>query len=220
MNLFDTFTFMGEHLSLLLGKTGQHLELSIAAAVISIAIAVPVGVWLGHIHKGAFVAVTISNIGRALPSLALIAVFIGFIGLGFTNVLVALIILAVPPILTNAYLSVEQVGPDIVRAGRGMGLTARQVLFKVELPLALPLLFAGVRTAVVLVIGSATLGAVAGGGGLGDIILQQASYGLSGVIAGALWVAALAILADILLWRVQKLLTPKALRSQPANPTI
>lgn len=216
----DTFTFMTGHLSLLLSKTGEHLELSVAAALISIAIGVPLGVWLGHIHKGAFIAVTVSNIGRALPSLALIAVFIGFIGLGFKNVLVALVVLAVPPILTNAYLSVEQVGPDIVRAGRGMGLTGRQVLFKVELPLALPLLFAGVRTAVVLVVGSATLGAVAGGGGLGDIILRQASYGLSGVIAGALWVAALAILADVVLWGVQKLVTPPGLESQRVTAVV
>ncbi|GAB3556421.1 ABC transporter permease [Spelaeicoccus albus] len=216
----DVLTFMSSHFSLLVSKTGEHLELSIAASIISIVIGVPIGVWLGHMHRGEFIAVTVSNIGRALPSLALIAVFIGVVGLGFKNVLIALVILAVPPILTNAYLSVEQVVPDIVRAGKGMGLTGRQVLFKVELPLALPLLFAGVRTAVVLVVGSATLGAVAGGGGLGDIILRQAAYGLSGVIAGAIWVAALAILADVLLWGVQKLITPRGLRSQQVTAIV
>lgn len=213
MNVFvDSFPFMAGHLPLLVDKTVEHLVLSAAALGVALVIAVPLGVWLGHLHRGMFLTISVSNVGRALPSLALIAVGIGLLGLGFVNVLVALVIMAVPPILTNAYLSVDQVEPDIVRAARGMGLSPVQVLLRVELPLAVPLLLTGVRTAAVYVIGSATLASVAGGGGLGDVILRQASYGLPGVIAGALWVAALAIAADLLLLGAQRGLSPRGLR--------
>lgn len=212
----DSITFMIHHLRLLLDSTAQHVALSAAAVGLALVLAVPVGVWLGHKHTGGFVAISVSNVGRALPSLALIAVFIGLIGLGFVNVLVALVILAVPPILTNAYLAIEQVEPDLVRAGRGMGLTGWQVLFRVELPMALPLLFAGVRTAVVYVIGSATIGGIAGAGGLGNVILREGTYGLAGVIAAAFWVAALAILADLLFLAAQRALTPRGLQGRAA----
>ncbi|MGA8117758.1 MAG: ABC transporter permease [Actinocatenispora sp.] len=216
MVFVDSFPFMAGHLGLLISKTGEHLVLSAAAIAVAVAIGVPVGVLLGHAHRGGFVAISVSNVGRALPSLALIAVGIGLLGLGFTNVLVALVIMAVPPVLTNAYLAVEQIDPDLVRAGRGMGLTGRQVLLRIELPLAVPLLFAGVRTAAVYVVGSATLASVAGGGGLGDIILRQASYGLPGVIAGALWVAVLALLADLAFLGLRRMLTPHGMRSRQA----
>ena len=125
--------------------------LSAAALAVSIAIAVPVGVLLGHRHRGSFLAVNLANIGRALPTLVVIAVGFTFLGLGFTNVMVALVILAVPPILTNAYVAVDEVDPDAVEAARGMGMTPLQVLRRVELPLALPLLFVGIRTAAVFV---------------------------------------------------------------------
>ncbi|HZE31189.1 MAG TPA: ABC transporter permease [Actinoallomurus sp.] len=213
MNTFlDSFTFMAGHPGLLLGKAWSHLVLSAAAFAVALIIAAPLGIWLGHRRRGAFIAISVSNVGRALPSLALIAIFLGLLGIGFVNVLVALTIMAVPPILTNAYLSVEQVDSDLVRAARGMGLTPRQVLFRIELPLALPVLFTGIRIAVVYVISSASLAAVAGGGGLGDIILNQVAYGLSGVIAAALWVAVLALVADTLLGLVRKLLTPRGVR--------
>ncbi|GLZ09570.1 hypothetical protein Acsp03_70360 [Actinomadura sp. NBRC 104412] len=168
----DSFGFMASNPGLLLGKTGSHLLLSATAFALAAVIAVPLGIWLGHLGRGGFIAVSVSNVGRALPSLALIAIFLGLLGIGFANVLVALTIIAVPPMLTNAYLAIEQVDRDLVRAARGMGLTARQILFRVELPLALPVLFTGIRIAVVYVISSATLAAVAGGGGLGDIIHQ------------------------------------------------
>ncbi|GAA2622516.1 ABC transporter permease [Streptomyces axinellae] len=142
-----------------------------------------------------------------------IAIGLGIFGLTFTNIAIALLITAIPPILSQAYLAVDQVDPDMVRSARGMGLTPAQVLFKVELPLALPLLFTGIRIAVVYVISSATLATVAGGGGLGDIVLGQARYGLKGVIAAALWVAALALAADGLLALLQRVLVPKGLRA-------
>ena len=158
--------------------------------------AVPLGVVLGHLHRGSFIAVNIANVGRALPTLVVIAVGFTFLGLGFTNVMVALVVLAVPPILTNAYVAIDQVDPDAVEAARGMGMTPSQVLRRVELPLALPLLFAGIRTAVVFVIATATIAAIAGGGGLGDILANQAAYRVEGVVAAAIWVSVLALAAD------------------------
>ncbi|MFZ3554810.1 ABC transporter permease [Streptomyces sp. BH055] len=209
-----SFSFMADHFGLLLSRTADHLLLSAAGVAVALVIAVPLGVWLGHRGKGSFLTVSISNIGRALPSLALIAIFLGLLGIGFVNVMTALVIMAIPPVLTHAYLGVEQVDADLVRAARGMGLTQWQILWRVELPLALPVLFTGIRIAVVYVISSATLAAVAGGGGLGDIILNQVSYGLSGVIAAALWVAVLALVADGLFGAVGNRLAPRGTKAQ------
>lgn len=179
---------------------------------VALGVALPLGVWLGHVHRGSFLAVTVSNLGRALPSLAIIAIGIAVFGIGFTNVMVALVVLAVPLILTNAYVAVEGVDPDAVEAARAMGMRSWQVLGRVELPLALPLVFAGIRTAAVYVVSTATLAAIAGGGGLGDIITNQASYRLEGVIAAALCVSALALLADLAFGALQLAVTPSALR--------
>ncbi len=117
--------FIVDRHDLILEKTWEHVLLSAAALAVSIAIAVPLGVLLGHLHRGSFLAVNLANIGRALPTLVVIAVGFTFLGLGFTNVMVALVILAVPPILTNAYVAVDEVDPDAVEAARGMGMTPR-----------------------------------------------------------------------------------------------
>jgi osmoprotectant transport system permease protein len=210
----DAVEFVVDRHELILDKTWDHLLLSAAAMGLSLLIALPLGVWLGHLHRGSFVAVNVANIGRALPSLAVIAMGIAFLGVGFANVTVALIVLAVPPILTNAYVAVDGVEPEAVEAARGMGMTPSQILRRVELPLALPLIFAGIRTATVFVIATATIAAVAGGGGLGDIIVNQAGYGLEGVVGAAMCVSLLALGADALLGVVQRLLTPAGLRSQ------
>ncbi len=212
MNDFvDAFKFMGDHTNLLLDKTLEHLHLSGVAVGIALLLAVPVGLWLGHLHRGSFVAINVANLGRALPSLALISIGAGILGIGFANVVVALVVLAVPPILTNAYVAVEQVEPDAVEAAEGMGMRPAQVFWRVEMPLALPLLFAGIRTATLFVVASATLAAIAGGGGLGDIIVNQASYGLPGVLAAAIWVSALAVLAALTFGLLQRLVTPRGL---------
>ena len=192
----NSLDFMVDQRQLLLEKTWDHIVLSAAALAVSVAVGVPLGVLLGHLHRGSFVAVNVANIGRALPTLVVIAVGFIFLGIGFTNVMVALVILAVPPILTNAYVAVDQVDPDAVEAARGMGMTPWQVTRRVELPLALPLLFAGIRTAAVFVVATATIAAIAGGGGLGDIIVNQASYRVEGVVAAALCVSLLALAAD------------------------
>ena len=210
----DAVRFVAENGDLIAGKTGEHLVLSGAAIAVALVVAVPLGVVLGHLHRGAFVAINAGNVGRALPSLAVIAIGLGVLGIGFANVLVALVVLAVPPMLTNAYVGVDGVEPEAVEAARGMGMSPRQVLFRIELPLALPLVFAGVRTASVYVVATATIAAIAGGGGLGDIIVNQASYRLEGVVGAALCVSALALAVDVALGAVQRLLSPRGVRDR------
>jgi osmoprotectant transport system permease protein len=210
----DAFGFIGDHLSFLLDLTRQQVELSAAAVGVSLVIAIPLGLWLGHVHRGAWFAISVSNVGRALPSLGVVAVGIGVFGLGFLNVMVALVILAVPPMLTNAYVAIDGVDAEVVEAARGMGMSPLQILLRVELPLGLPLLFAGIRTAAVYVVATATLASLAGGGGLGDIIFNQASYRLSGVVAAAMWVSALSLLVEGLFALFQRAVTPAGLRRE------
>jgi osmoprotectant transport system permease protein len=200
----ETFRFMADNASLLLEKAAQTAKLAFAALGISILMALPLGLWLGHRHRGLSVALAVSSIGRALPSIALIGFFIALLGVGFWNLTVALVVLGVPPILTNAYFAVEGVDRDAVEAARGMGLTEAQILRWVELPLGLPLILAGIRIAAVFVIATATLAGIVGGGGLGDIIANQARYGLAGVLAAALCVSALALLTAALLAAAQR----------------
>jgi osmoprotectant transport system permease protein len=135
-----------------------------------------------------------------------------FVGVGFWSVALALVVLAIPPILTNAYVAVDGVPTDVVEAARGMGMTGRQIVRRVELPLALPLIFTGIRTATVFVVATATIAAVAGGGGLGDIIVNQAGYGLEGVVGAAICVSLLALAADAAVGLLQRRLTPEGLR--------
>ena len=181
---------------------------------LAVVLALPIGAWLGHLHRGSFVAVNVSNLGRALPSLVLIALGFVLLGVGFWSVALALVVLAIPPILTNAYVAVDGVETEAVEAARGMGMTRWQIVRRVELPLALPLIFAGIRTAVVFVVATATIAAIAGGGGLGDIIVNQAAYGLEGVVGAAICVSVLALAADAALGLVQRLLTPPGLRAE------
>jgi osmoprotectant transport system permease protein len=209
----QAFQFIADNRALLWDKVVEHLELSFAALGVAILIAVPLGIWLGHIHRGSFLAINVANIGRALPSLAVIAINLAIFGLGFANVMVALVILAVPIILTNAYVAVDGVDRDAVEAARGMGMRGRDVLLRIELPLAIPLIFAGIRTAVVYVIATATLAAIAGGGGLGDIIVDQATYGIEGVIGAAIVVAGLAFAAELVVAGIQRAVTPRGIRT-------
>jgi osmoprotectant transport system permease protein len=218
----DAVRFVVDERGLIADKTAEHLELSGAAMAVALALALPLGVVLGHLHRGSFLAVNVANVGRALPSLAVIAAGISVLGIGFTNVVVALVILAVPPILTNAYVAVDGVDPDAVEAARGMGMTRWQTVRKVELPLALPLLFAGIRTATVFVVATATIAAVAGGGGLGDVIVNQSVYGLDGVVGAAMCVSLLALGSDALLGVLQRALTPSGVRPDlhPSEPDV
>ena len=206
---FHSFRFMADHQHLLLVKTGEHLELSGAALGIALLLALPVGLWLGHLHRGLFLAASVSNVGRALPSLVLIAFGLTIFGVGFWNNTAALVVLAVPPILTNAYFAIDSCDRDAVEAARGMGMTELQVLTRVELPLSVAFVLAGIRIAAIFVIATATIAAVAGGGGLGQIIVNQASYGLDGVVAASLWVSALAFAAAGILALVTRATSPR-----------
>ena len=171
---------------------------------------------LGHLHRGSAFAIGASIVGRALPSIVLIAVFLTVLGIGFVNNMVALAVLATGPILTNAYVGVDGVDRDVVEAARGMGMSRRQILGRVELPLALPLLFTGIRVAAVTVVATAPIAAIAGGGGLGDIIVNQATYRLSGVLGASFCVMALSAGVWVLLLALQKAMTPRGLREPAA----
>jgi osmoprotectant transport system permease protein len=191
----------------------ETLEVGAIGVAISTLIAVPLGVWLGHVHRGSFLAINLGNVGRALPSLAVLAIGDAFLGLGLSVVELALVILAVPPIVTNTYLGVDGVDAEVVDAARGMGMSAMEIVARVELPLALPLIFAGIRTASVFVISTATIASLAGfSGTLGDPIANETSYHFYGVLGAAICVAALALAVEGALTLVQHALTPRGLR--------
>jgi osmoprotectant transport system permease protein len=185
----------------------EHLEYSLAAVALGALIAVPVGLFIGHTGRGGLFAVSIANLGRALPSLALLLMLFPLFGLGagplpflpdsFNLAVAALLLLAVPPIVINTYVGLREVDRDIVEAGLGMGMTGWQILWRVELPAALPVILAGMRTAAVQVVATATLAAVVAGGGLGRYIVD--GFALRDevrLIGGALLVALLAILTE------------------------
>lgn len=183
-------------------RVGEHVAISATAVAIAALLALPPGLWLGHTGRWSFLAITVANLGRALPSLALIAlglvasIALG-LGLGFWPTLFALVPLALPPILTNAFVAVRGVDRDTVEAARGMGLRESQILLRVEVPLALPLILGGLRTAAVNVVATATLGALVAGGALGRYIVDGlALQEYDRLFAGALLVALLAIATE------------------------
>ena len=210
----EGFRFIGDHPGFLAHKALEQLELAGAALGVGAAVALPVGIALGHLHRGSTIAIGASILGRALPSILLIAVFLTVLGIGFVNNMVALAVLATGPMLTNAYDGVDGVDRDVTDAARGMGMSRRQILTQVELPLALPLLFTGIRVAAITVVATAPIAAIAGGGGLGDVIVNQASYRLEGVLGACYCVMALSAGVWVALLAFQKAMTPKGLRPE------
>ena len=202
----DALRFLPDNASLLLQKSSETAELAFTALGIAIVVAMPLGLWLGHRHRGLFLALGVSSIGRALPSIAIIGVSIAWLGVGFWDVTFALVILAIPPLLTNSYFAVDGVDRDAVEAARGMGLTERQILTRVELPLGLPLVLAGIRVAAVFVIATATIAGIAGveHGGLGQIMADPVTYNESGILAAAYCVAAISLLTALVLALAQQ----------------
>ena len=192
--------------------TWEHLKISFAAIGIACAVAIPTGLALGHAGKGELLAISISNVGRAVPSLALIAFFVAYIGVGFTNVMLALVLLAIPPILTNTYVGVRQVDREVIDAGKGMGLKAHQVVRRIELPLALSSIFGGIRTSAVNVVATATIAPLAGVLTLGDYILSANVYGDDGRLAGAILVAVLALTVELVFAAIQRAVAPRGLQ--------
>jgi osmoprotectant transport system permease protein len=192
--------------------TVTHVEISALALAIALLLALPAGVILGHYGRGEMFAITIGNSWRAIPELALIALVVAFVGFGFLNVAIALMVLGIPPILTNAFVGVRQVDQTAVEAARGMGMTDFQIIRRVELPLAVPTIMSGVRTASINIIATATIAPLAGVVTLGDFILSPNVYSETGVLAGAILVATLAMLVEFGLAGLQRLLTPRGIK--------
>jgi osmoprotectant transport system permease protein len=192
--------------------TLTHIEISALALAIALALALPAGVALGHFGRGEAFAIAIGNSWRAIPELALIALVAAFIGFGFGNVAIALMVLGIPPILTNAYVGVSQVDANAVEAARGMGMSDLGIITRIELPLAVPTIMSGVRTGAINIIATATIAPLAGVVTLGDFILSRNVYGDEGVLAGAILVAVLAMLVELGLAGLQQVLTPRGLK--------
>src|SRR5436309_10706356 len=209
----EAFRFIGGHPGFLATKAAEQLQLSGAALGIAVVVALPLGLLLGHLHRGSGLAIGASIVGRALPSLVLIGVCLTVLGIGFVNNMVALAVLAIGPVVTNSFDAVDGIERDVVEAARGMGMTRTQILRRVELPLATPLVFTGIRVAAVTVVATATIAAIAGGGGLGDVIVNQASYRLEGVLGASYCVMALSVGVWVALLALQKAMTPRAFRS-------
>jgi osmoprotectant transport system permease protein len=191
---------------------GNHFSVSFVALVLAIVVSVPIGLWLGHLGRAEFLAVGVANIGRAVPALAIIAFFVAFLGSGFTNIAFALTLLAIPPILTNTYVGMRQVDRELVDAARGQGLSPLQVVRKVELPLALPTIFGGLRISAVTVLATAIIAPNAGLDTLGTPIISSEIYGEAGQIGAAIVVAVLTFATDAGFALVQRLATPKGLK--------
>ncbi len=196
----------------------EHLILSGATTLAAVLIAAPIGILLGHLNRGGFLAINLANFGRALPSLARLArvlpLALSFrLGLGFWPTFLALVPLGIPPILTNAFVAIREVDRDVIESARGMGLREVQVLRSVELPIAAPLIIAGIRNAAVAIVATATLGALVAGGGLGRYIVDGfARQEYPRMVVGALLVALLAIVVELAFGLLERAIVPAGVR--------
>lgn len=195
-----------------LDLTATHMLVSAVAVGLAVLVAVPIGLYLGHIGKGGFVAIGASNAGRAIPTLTLIGIFIAYLGIGFWNIATVLTLLAIPPMLTNSYVGVRQVDPDTVDSARGMGMTEFEIIRRVELPLALPLIFAGLRLAAVAVVATAIIGPLSNTDTLGVPIINVNIWTDAGQLAAAILVTLITLATDVALGALQRAVTPKGLK--------
>ena len=193
-----------------------QLEVTFLALAIALIVALPLGLYLGHRGKGELLAVGLGNAGRAIPELAVIALVAVLIGVGMENVAPVLAILGVPPILTNAYVGVRQVDRATVDAARGMGMSEMAIIRKVELPISLPTLMGGIRSATIAIDATATSAPLAGVETLGDFIINRNVYGENGLLAGAILVALLALALEGSLALLQRRLTSDGLKVKTA----
>jgi osmoprotectant transport system permease protein len=206
----------------------EHLDISGVAIAVATLVGLPLGLYIGHTGRGANLAINLANIGRAVPSLAILvmvlpvtlalAPVLGYpppLGLNPLPILISMTLLAIPPILVNTYAGLRSVDRELIEAARGMGMRERQILRSTELPLASPVIIGGFRTATLSVIATATIGAILAGGGLGRFIFDGLNQGLAGrasIYAGAILVTVLAVSVDLVLALVQRRLTPVSLR--------
>ncbi|GAC1333987.1 MAG: ABC transporter permease [Candidatus Dormibacteria bacterium] len=199
-------------------RLGEHMLMSLAAIAAAALIALPVGIALGHYGRGGALAINVSNIGRAVPSFAILVIAVQVVGIGAKPAFFALLALGAPPILTNTYVGLREVNKDLREAARGLGMTGAQVLRRVELPLAMPLIMGGIRTSAVQVVATATLAAEVAWGGLGRYIIDGISQRDNvQIFAGALLVALLATVTERGLGAVQKAVTPRGARIARKN---
>ncbi len=198
-----------------LGHSIVYIQLCLASVVLAMIIGVVLGVAVSGNPLLAFIAVNVSGLMRAIPVIAFLVAVLPYLGLGFLPALIALTVLGIPPILLNTYTGIRGIDPATIDAARGMGMTQQQIISKIQTPLVLPIIAAGVRTSAVQVIATATLAAVIGAGGYGEYILSGL-YQLDDIqiLAGAIPVAILALIAEVLLSQLQRALTPKGLRIQ------
>lgn len=204
----------------------EHVEVSILVLLIAVAIALPAGLFIGHTRRATSLAVGLANVGRAIPTFAMMGILLPFTqaydpALGFTlyPTVLAMIILALPPILVNTYAGVTEVDRDIVEAARGMGFRGGQILRDIEIPLALPVIVGGIRSAAVQVIATTTLGAILAGGGLGRFIIDGIAQNDDGMLyGGVVLVAGLAMLSELLLSRIQRVAQPSGRGRLPRRP--
>jgi osmoprotectant transport system permease protein len=209
-------------------RLAEHIGVSAAALIIALAIALPAGLWIGHTGRATRVAIGLANLGRAVPTLAVMGIVAPFTtlidpGLGFIvyPVVIAMVLLAIPPILVNAYAGIHEVDRDLVEAARGMGFRERQILLRVELPVAVPVVLGGIRSASVQILATATLGAIFGFGGLGRFLVDGIAQQDDGQTwGGVVLVAGLVLLSETAFALAQRRLTSRGLRLQmaPAAP--
>lgn len=190
----------------------KHLEVTLLALAIALVVALPLGLYLGHRGKGELFAVGFGNAGRAIPELAVIALVAALIGVGLKTVAPALAILGIAPILVNTFVGVRQVDPATVEAARGMGMSELGIIRRVELPLAIPTVMGGVRSAAIVILATATIAPLAGVETLGDFIINRNVYGENGLLAGAILVALLALAMEGSLALLQRRLTSDGLK--------
>jgi osmoprotectant transport system permease protein len=199
----------------------EHVSMSVESLAAAALIALPIGVGLGHIGRGGNLAINVSNVGRAVPSFALLVIAVQLVGIGFWPAFVALVALGIPPMVTNSYIGMREVDADVREAAKGMGMRDRAILWRVELPIAAPLIMAGVRTSAVNIVATATLAALVAWGGLGRFIVDGlAQRDTVQLFSGALLVALLSIVVELSMTGLQRITTPIGLRIEPSTQEV
>jgi len=213
--LQEVFKYMLTNWALLLKLTWEHLEITGVAILFSIIVAVPLGIILTHFKLGSRVVIGIIGVLQTIPSMALLALMIPFLGIGFKPAVTALFLYSLLPIVNNTFLGVKEVTPDLIEAAKGMGMNKFQILTKVQIPISMSVIVGGIRTATIICVGTATLGALIGSGGLGSIIYRGLQC-LNNVyiIVGALLSAVLALLLDLLLYSFEIMIKPRGLKAK------
>lgn len=210
----DFIRYFGKEWNTIWQLTVEHLNLTLLAVILAIIVGVPLGILLTRHRFLASPVLSLAGVIQTVPSLALLGFLIPLMGIGAKPAILALFLYALLPIVRNSYVGIDNVDPPIIEAGRGMGLTDLQILFRVELPLALPVIMAGIRTSTIINVGMATLCALIGAGGLGQMIFRGISMvNSSMILAGAVPAAILALALDFLLGLAEKLLSPRGLKA-------